>query len=207
MVKFSVKADEYRNGPVCADKHGALHGYSRSYSHSERSAGGVPLACLGLLRNWNHRGVCHIPEQGKLKNFLAIVGSGIALWGSYVEMDHALAIGDGETKAATMLLAAGLVIYVPFTALALQWRHWVRILIAPMLIAGLAFCVTLVATGVPAILVSVGCNAKPAHIAVLIGVSGFISVVVGVAVFCIAIVLAIRSWREEAKAATRNVNG
>ena len=148
-----------------------------------------------------------ISEQGKLKNFLAMVGSGIALWGSYVEMDHALAIGDGETKAAMVLLAAGLVIYVPFTALALQWRHWVRILIAPMLIAGLAFCVTLVATVVPTILVSVGCNAKPAHIAVLIGVSGFISVVVGVAVFCIAIVLAIRSWREEAKSATRNVNG
>ncbi len=147
-----------------------------------------------------------ISEQGKLKNFLAMMGSGIALWGSYVEMDRVLPTGDGDPKAATVLLVAGIVIYVPFTALVLRWRHWVRILIAPPLIAGLAFCITLVATGVPAILASVGCNAKPEHIAVLIQTSGLISVVVGGAAFCIAVWLEIRSRREEAKANTLNIN-
>ena len=147
-----------------------------------------------------------ISEQGKLKNFLAMIGSGIALWGSYVELDRVLATGDGDTKAATVLLVAGIVIYVPFTALVLRWRHWVRILIAAPLIAGLAFCITLVATGVPAILASAGCNAKPKHMAVLILTSGLISVVVGGLVFCLAVWLEIRSRREEAKADTPNIN-
>ena len=147
-----------------------------------------------------------ISEQGKLKNFLAVVGSGIALLGSYVEMDRALAMGGGETTAATVLLAAGLVIYVPFTALALRGVHWVRILIAPMLIGGLAICVTLLETSLPAILVSVGCNLKPELVAVLIVFSGLVSCVVGIAVFFIFVVLAVRRWREKAKAATKNVN-
>ena len=147
-----------------------------------------------------------ISEREKLKNFLAVVGSGIALLGAYVEMDRALAGGGGDTTAATVLLAAGLVIYVPFTALALRAVKWVRILIAPMLLAGLAMSVTFMATSVAAILVSVGCNLKPAHIAALLAASGSISCVVGVAVFFILLVLAIRSWREEAKADSPNVN-
>lgn len=121
-------------------------------------------------------------------------------------MDRALAMGNGDTTAVTVLLAAGLVTYVPFTAMALRWRHWGRILIAPMLVAGMVFSVTLVATGVPAILISIGCNVGPEYIAVLILASGLISAVVGVAVFCIAMVLELLSQREKAKSATRNVD-
>ncbi len=146
-----------------------------------------------------------ISEQGRLKNFLAVVGSGIALLGSYVEMDRALAMGNGDTTAVTVLLAAGLVTYVPFTAMALRWRHWGRILIAPMLVAGLVFSVTLVAAGVPAILISMGCNVKPGYIAVLILACGLISVVVGAAVLCIAIILEFRRWWEHRKGSVRNV--
>ena len=147
-----------------------------------------------------------ISERGKLRNFLAVVGSGIALLGSYVEMDRALAMEDGETTAMTVLLAAGLLVYVPFTALALQTVHWVRILIAPMLIGGLAFCVTFIATSLPAILVSVGCNLKPMNIGVTIGVSGLLSCLVGGAAVLAFIVLAVRRWRKEARATTKNDN-
>ena len=146
-----------------------------------------------------------ISEQGKLKNILAVVGSGIALLGSYFEMDRALATGDGETTAATVLLAAGLVIYVPFTMLVLRGGHWVRILFAPMLIAGLAICITFLTTSLPAILVYVGCNLKPAYILVLVWASGLVSCLAGVTVFCIVLIMAIRRWRERAKAAAKNV--
>lgn len=147
-----------------------------------------------------------ISERGKLKNCLAVGGSGIALLGSYVEMDRALAAGDGETTAMTILLAAGLLVYVPFTALALQTVHWVRILIAPMLIGGLAFCVTFFSTSLPMILVSVGCNLKPMNITMLIGVSGLLSFVVGVAAFLTFIILAVLRWRKGARETIKNDN-
>ena len=143
-----------------------------------------------------------LSEQGRLKNVLAMVGSGVGLVGSYVEMDHALAIGDGGPTAASVLLAAGLLIYVPFAALALQAPYWVRILIAPMLVAGLAICPTFVATSIAVIVVSVGCNLKAEYSAVLIGASALISVVV----FCIVFVLVICSWREVAKVNSANIN-
>ena len=146
-----------------------------------------------------------ISEQGGLKNFLAVVGSGIALLGSFVEMDRVLAMGNGDTTAVTVLLAAGVVIYVPFTALALRWRHWGRILIAPMLVAGLVFPVTLVATGVPAILISIGCKVEPEYIAALILASGLTSVVTGVAVLCFGIASEFRRWWEDRKGSARNV--
>ena len=148
-----------------------------------------------------------LSEQGGLRNVLAMVGSGIALFGSYFEMDRALAMGDGEPTAMVVLLAAGLVIYGPSTALALRAVHWVRILIAPMLVAGLSICVTFVATSIPAILVSVGCNLKAEYSAVLIGASAPISVVVGVVVFCIVLGLVICSWRKVANAKSGDING
>ena len=137
-----------------------------------------------------------LSEQGRLKNGLAMVGSGIGLVGSYVAMDHALAMGDGGPTSASVLGAAGLLIYVPLVALALQAPQLVRIFIAPMLIAGLATCVTLVVTLIPALVVSVGCNLKVEYSAVLIGASALVSVVVGFVFFCIALGLAIRSWRK-----------
>ena len=148
-----------------------------------------------------------ISEKRNLKNFLALVGVGIALWGSYIEMDRALAMGGGEVNAATVMLVAGMIIYVPFTALALRGRHMVGILIAPMPVAGLATCITLVVTGVPAVLITVGCCTGAAPTGFLIGGAGFISVVVGFLVFCLVTALAFRSWWKQRNGATPNVNG
>ena len=99
-----------------------------------------------------------ISEKRNPKTFLALVGVGIALWGSYIEMDRALAMSGGEVSAATVMLVAGIVIYVPLTALALRGHHMMRILIAPTPVAGLAACITLVVTGAPAVLITVGCG-------------------------------------------------
>ena len=65
-----------------------------------------------------------ISDLRNLKNFLALVGVGIALWGSYIEMNRALAMSGGEVNAATVMLVAGMTIYVPLTALALRGRLW-----------------------------------------------------------------------------------
>ena len=148
-----------------------------------------------------------LSEKRNLKNFLALVGVGIALWGSYIEMDRTLAMGGGEVNAATVMLAAGIVIYVPLTALALRGRHMVRILIAPMPVAGLATCMTLVVTGVPAVLITVGCGTGAAPTAFLIGGAGFLSIAVGFLVFCLVTALAFRSWWKQRNAATPNANG
>ena len=148
-----------------------------------------------------------ISDQLNPKEFLALVGVGIALWGSYIEMNQALAMSGGEVNAATVMLVAGIIIYVPLTALALRGRHMVRILIAPMPVAGLATCITLVITGVPAFLISVGCGRGAVPTAVLIEGAGLISVVVGFLVFCLFTVLAFRSWWKQRNAATPNANG
>ena len=148
-----------------------------------------------------------ISEKRNLKNFLALVGVGIALWGSYIEMDRALAMGGGEVNAATVMLVAGMIIYVPFTALALRGRHMVGILIAPMPVAGLAACITLVVTGVPAVLITVGCGTGAVTTGFLIGGAGLISVVVGFLVFCFVTALAFRSWWKQRNGETPNANG
>ena len=148
-----------------------------------------------------------ISDQRNLKNFLAMAGVGIALWGSYIEMDRALAMSGGEVNAATVMLVAGIVIYVPLTALALRGHHMVRILIAPTPVAGLATCITLVVTGVPAVLITVGCGTGAAPTAFLIGGAGLLSVVVGFLVFCLVTALAFRSWWKQRNAATPNANG
>lgn len=148
-----------------------------------------------------------ISDQINPKNCLALVGVGIALWGSYIEMNQALAMSGGEENAATVMLVAGIIIYVPLTALALRGRHMVRILIAPIPVAGLATCITLVVTGIPAFLISVGCDAGAVLTGVLIGGSGLISVVVGFLVFCLFTALAFRSWWKQRNAATPNANG
>ena len=88
-----------------------------------------------------------ISDQRKLTNALALVGVGIAWWGAYIEMDHAVAMDDAAINAATLMLAAGIIIYLPITALALRAHQAVRILIAPMLVAGLATCATFLQSG------------------------------------------------------------
>ena len=136
-----------------------------------------------------------------------MAGVGIALWGSYIEMDRALAMSGGEVNAATVMLVSGIVIYVPLTALALRGQHMVRILIAPMPVAGLAACITLVITGVPAVLITVGCGTGAVTTGFLIGGAGLISVVVGFLVFCLVTALAFRSWWKQRNEETPNANG
>ena len=148
-----------------------------------------------------------ISDQRNPKNCLALVGVGIALWGSYIEMDRTLAMSGGDVNAATVMLVAGIVIYVPLTALALRGHHMVRVLIAPTPVAGLATCITLVVTGVPAVLITVGCGTGAVPTGVLIGGAGLISVVVGSLVFCLVTALAFRSWWKQRNAATPNANG
>ena len=148
-----------------------------------------------------------ISDQRNPKTFLAMTGVGIALWGSYIEMDRALAMSGGEVNAATVMLVAGIAIYVPLTALALRGHHVVRILIAPTPVAGLAACITLVVTGVPAVLITVGCGTGAAPTAFLIEGAGWLSVVVGFLVFCLVTALALRSWWKQRNAATPNANG
>ena len=148
-----------------------------------------------------------LSEQGGVKNVLAMVGSGIALFGAYFEMDGAFAMDDGGPTAMMVLLVAGFVIYVPCIPLALRAVHRVRILVAPPLVAGLATCITFVATSIPAIMISAGCDVEAEYSAALIGASALISVLVGVVFFFLALALVIRSWREVNKASSGDLNG
>ena len=88
-----------------------------------------------------------LSDSHKLKNVLAMVGVGIGLWGGYIEMNRAAAMVGGEVNAAAVMLAAGILIYGPLTALALRASTFVRVVIAPMMVAGLVVCATFVVLG------------------------------------------------------------
>ena len=148
-----------------------------------------------------------ISDKRKLTNGLALVGVGIAWWGAYIEMDRAVAMDDTGMNAATVMLAAGIMIYLPVTALALRAHQAVRILIAPMLVAGSVTCAAFLAIGVIAIFVFTGCKAGDALIATLLWSAVAIPIVVGAATFFILVVMAIVNWRKNRKgAATQSAN-
>ena len=160
MVKFGGETDEYRTVQFAQISVALYMGTVALMT----IANAVPPDSRWAVLAFSGIGITAasvISEKGKLKNYMALAGSGIALLGAFVEMDRTLATGDGDATAVTVLLAAGFVIYVPFTAMALHWSQWGRILIAPLLVAGLVFSVTLVSTGVPAVLISIECNPEP----------------------------------------------
>lgn len=140
-----------------------------------------------------------LSDSRKLNNLLAILGVGIALWGGYIEMNRAAATVGGEVNAATVMLAAGIIIYVPLTVLALQAPTFVRVIIAPMLVAGLAFCATLLVTMVIAVIIVTGRNLGATPVAVLVLGSAMVSFVVGAATFFILTAMEIVNWLRRRK--------
>lgn len=70
-----------------------------------------------------------LSDTRKLSNWLAMTGVGIGLWGGYLEMSRAAGMVDSEVSAASIMLAAGVIIYIPLTALALRAPAFVRILV------------------------------------------------------------------------------
>ena len=135
-----------------------------------------------------------ISDQRKFTNALALIGVGIAWWVSYIEMGRAVAMDDAGINAADMMLVTGIIIYLPVTALALRAHQAVRILIAPMLVAGLATCATFLATGIIAVVIFTGCNSEDALIATLLWAAVVISIVVGAAAFLVLFTMAIVNW-------------
>ena len=135
-----------------------------------------------------------LSDSRKLNNLLAMLGVGIGLWGSYVEMNRAAAMGDGQVGTSTIMLAAGILIYGPLTALALRASTSVRIIIAPMLVAGLAFCATFLVTVIVAILIGTGCNLGATPVTGLTLGGAMFSVVVGATVFLILTAIEISNW-------------
>ena len=143
-----------------------------------------------------------ISEKRRLTNALALIGVGIAWWVSYIEMGRAVAMDDAGINAADLMLAAGIIIYLPITALALRAQQHVRILIAPMLVAGLATCATFLAIGIIAVAIFTGCNAADALLAALLSAAVVISSVVGAATLLALFAIGIVNWRRSRKGAT-----
>ena len=102
---------------------------------------------------------------------------------------------DAGINAADLMLAAGIIIYLPVTAMALRAHHAVRIVIAPMLVAGLATCATFLVIGIFAVVIFTGCNAADALLAGLLSVAVVISIVVGVATFLGLLAMGVVNWR------------
>ena len=140
-----------------------------------------------------------ISEKRRLTNALPLIGVGIAWWVSYIEMGRAVAMDDAGINAADLILAAGIIIYLPVTALALRARQAVRILIAPMLFAGLATCATFLAVGIIAVVIFTGCNAADALIATLLLAAVVISIIVGAVTFLVLFAMGIVDWRRNRK--------
>ena len=67
-----------------------------------------------------------ISDQRKFANALALTGVGIAWWVSYIEMGRAVAMDDAGINSADLMLVAGIIIYLPVTALALRAHQAVR---------------------------------------------------------------------------------
>ena len=141
-----------------------------------------------------------LSDSRKLNNWLAMLGVGIGLWGGYVELNLAAAVVGGEISPAALMLVAGIIIYVPLTALALRASTSVRATIAPMLIAGLAFCATFLVTMITAVIINTGCNLEATSGAVLLLGSAIVSCVVGAATFVILTILALFNWLKRRKA-------
>ena len=135
-----------------------------------------------------------LSDSRKLNNLLAMSGVGIGLWGGYIEMNRAAAAIGGEVNAATVMLVAGILIYVPLTALTFRAPTFVRVIIAPMLVAGLAFCAAFPVTMIIAVIIGTGCNLEAKPLAVLVLGSAMFSVVVGAATFLILTAIEIVNW-------------
>ena len=140
-----------------------------------------------------------ISEKRRLTNVLALIGAGIALWVSHNEMARAVAMDDAGINAANLMLVAGMVIYLPVTALALRAQQGVRILIAPMLVAGLATCATFLVIAIFAAVIFIGCNARDELIAWLLLAAAVISIVVGAATFLGLLAMGVVNWRRNRK--------
>ena len=140
-----------------------------------------------------------ISEKRRLTNVLALTGAGIAWWVSYNEMARAVAVDDAGINPADLMLVAGIIIYLPVTALALRAQEGVRILIAPMLVAGLATCATFLAIGIVAVVIFTGCNAGNTLLAALLSAAVVISIVVGAATFLVLFAMGIVNWRRNRK--------
>ncbi len=136
-----------------------------------------------------------ISEKRRLTNILALIGAGIALWVSYNEVARAVAMDDAGINTADLMLAAGIIIYLPVTALALRAHHAVRILIAPMLVAGLTTCSTFLVIGIFAVVIFTGCNASDVLLAALLSAAVVISMVLGAATFLGLLAMGIVNWR------------
>ena len=95
---------------------------------------------------------------------------------------------------ATVMLVAGIVIYFPLTALAIRGPAFVRIMIAPMLVTGLAFSVVFLATVITAAVIGAGCNLGAPPVAVLLLGSAMVSFVVGAVTFVILTAIGIVNW-------------
>ncbi len=140
-----------------------------------------------------------ISEKRRLTNALALIGAGIAWWVSYNEMGRAVAMDDAGINPADLMLVAGIIIHLPVTALALRAQEGVRILIAPMLVAGLATCATFLAIGIIAVVIFTGCNAGNTLLAALLSAAVVISIVVGAATFLVLFAMEIVNRRRNRK--------
>ena len=136
-----------------------------------------------------------------LNNLLAMLGVGIGLWGGFIEMNRAAAMIGGEISAATVMLVAGLVIYFPLTILALRGPTFVRVMIAPMLVAGMVFSVVFLVTVIIAAIIGSGCNLGATPLAVLLFASAMVPFVVGAATFIILTAIEIVNWLRRRKGA------
>ena len=105
----------------------------------------------------------------------------------------------GEVNAAAVMLAAGILIYGPLTALALRASTFVRVVIAPMMVAGLVVCATFVVTGIIAVFIGTGCNLEATLVAALVLGGAIFSVVVGVATLFILTAI---NWLRRRKGGT-----
>ena len=148
-----------------------------------------------------------LSDTRTLNNLLAMLGVGIALWGGFIEMNRAAATVGGEVNAATVMLLACIVIYFPLTVLALRGPTFARAMIAPMLVAGLAFSAAFMATVIIAFFIGTGCNLGATPLAVLLFGSAMFSFVVGAATFLILTTIGIVNWwRRRKGAATPSEN-
>lgn len=143
-----------------------------------------------------------LSDSRKLNNLLAMSGVGIGLWGSFLEMNRAAAMVGGEVNAATVMLAAVIVVYFPLTILALKGPTFVRVMIGPILVAGLAFSVVFLATAIIVAIIGAGCNLGATPLAVLVLGSAMVPFVVGAATFLILSAIEIVNWLRRRKGAS-----
>ena len=142
-----------------------------------------------------------LSDTRNLNNRLAMLGVGIGLWGGYMEMNRAAAMGDGQVYPAIVMLVAGMVIYIPLTILALRGPTFMRVTIAAMLVAGLAFGVVFLATVIIAAIIGAGCTLGATQLAVPVIGSAMVSFVVAAATFLILTAIEIVGWLRRRKGA------